>query len=98
MGRNADYILREFDHTLRVFVHADKYFRIRHMQELMPDATRDQIEKDMLAVDRARQDFCTRYTGHLYADSRNYDLTLNTGKLGFDKAYELLLAAAKDIK
>ena len=52
----------------------------------------------MLAVDRARQDFCTRYTGHLYADSRNYDLTLNTGKLGFDKAYELLLAAAKDIK
>ena len=98
VGRNADYILREFDHTLRVFVHADKYFRIRHMQELMPDATRDQIEKDMAAVDRARQDYCTRYTGHLYADSRNYDLTLNTGKLGFEKAYELLLAAAKDIK
>ena len=27
VGRNADYILREFDHCLRVFVHADRNWR-----------------------------------------------------------------------
>ena len=98
VGRNADYILREFDHCLRVFVHADKYFCIKHMQELMPGTPREQIEKDKISADRARQDYCTRYTGRVYGDSRNYDLTLCTSTLGFDKAYELLLSAAKDIK
>lgn len=37
VGRNTDYILREFDHCLRVFVHADRNWRLLHMRKLMPD-------------------------------------------------------------
>ena len=37
VGRNADYILREFDHCLRVFVHADRNWRLLHMRKLLPD-------------------------------------------------------------
>ena len=36
-------------------------------------------------------------TGQIYGDSRNYDLTLCTSKLGLDKAEEILLCAAKEL-
>ena len=97
VGRNADYILREFDHCLRVFVHADRNWRLLHMRKLMPDTPFDQLEVDMDKADRARKNYCVKHTGRVYGDSRNYDLTLCTSKLGIDKALEILLCAAKDI-
>ena len=37
IGRNANSILKEFDHSLHVFVHAPTYYRLQHMKTLMPD-------------------------------------------------------------
>ena len=96
-GRNADYILREFDHCLRVFVHADRNWRLLHMRKLMPDTPFEQLEADMDSADRARRSYCKQHTGQIYGDSRNYDLTLCTSKLGLDKAEEILLCAAKNL-
>ena len=39
VGRNADYILREFDHCLHVFVHADRNWRLARMAKLMPGSS-----------------------------------------------------------
>lgn len=97
VGRNADYILREFDHCLRVFVHADRNWRLLHMRKLMPDTPFDQLETDMDSADRARRSYCKQHTGQIYGDSRNYDLTLCTSKLGLDKAEEILLCAVKNL-
>ena len=97
MGRNADYILREFDHCLRVFVHADRNWRLLHMRKLMPDTPFEQLEADMDSADRARRSYCKQHTGQIYGDSRNYDLTLCTSKLGLDKAEEILLCAVKNL-
>jgi|GEM_PF-352315 len=97
VGRNADYILREFDHCLRVFVHADRNWRLLHMRKLMPDTPFEQLEADMDSADRARRSYCKQHTGQIYGDSRNYDLTLCTSKLGLDKAEEILLCAAKNL-
>lgn len=95
VGRNADYILREFDHCLRVFVHADRNWRLMHMRELMPDTPLEQIEADMRSADRARRNYCAKRTGQTYGDSRNYDLTLCTSRLGLDKALQILLCAVE---
>jgi len=73
VGRNADYILREFDHCLRVFVHADRNWRLLHMRKLMPDTPFEQLEADMDSADRARRSYCKQHTGQIYGDSRNYD-------------------------
>ena len=37
VGRNADYILKEYDHCLRVFVHADRGWRLLRVRKEMPD-------------------------------------------------------------
>ena len=43
------------------------------------------------------RNYCKQHTGQVYGDSRNYDLTLCTSKLGLDKALEVLLCAAKEM-
>ena len=97
VGRNADFILREFDHCLRVFGHADFEWRVERMSHMMPDTPPEKLRADIKSVDRARNAYCTRYTGRHYADATNYDLTLCTSRLGIDAALEQILQAAAHI-
>ena len=43
VGRNADYILREFDHCLRVFAHAGFQWRVNRMAGKMPGVPLEQV-------------------------------------------------------
>ena len=95
VGRNADYILKEYDHCLRVFVHADRSWRLLRVRKEMPDTPLSVLESDMDTADRARRTYCEKMTGRAYGDSRNYDLTLCTSSLGMEKAYQLLKDAAE---
>ena len=97
VGRNADYILREFDHCLRVFVHADFEWRYERMRDMMEDTEPEKLRANIKAVDKARNAYCTHYTGRHYADATNYDLTLCTSRLGIDFALQEILQAAERI-
>ena len=94
VGRNADYILREFDHCLRVFIHADFEWRVERMSGLTHDVSPEKLRANIRAADKARKAYCTRYTGHHYADATSFDLTLCTSRLGIDAALALILQAA----
>lgn len=96
VGRNADYILREFDHLLRVFVYANKDWRVKHLSTLM-EGSYAEIESKMNQADKARKNYCSKLTGKVYGDAHNYDLSINTGKLGFDKAVELILSTVDSV-
>ncbi|MBS6398078.1 MAG: cytidylate kinase-like family protein [Clostridiales bacterium] len=97
VGRNSDYILREFDHCLNVFVHAGYAWRVQRMSKLMPNVPLEQVMADAKDADKARKRYCEYYTGKVYGDSRNFDLTINTEKLGIDRAVRLVLEAAEGI-
>lgn len=97
VGRNGDYILREFDHCLNVFVHAGYQWRVRRMAGMMPETSLEQVAADVKQADKARKRYCEYYTGKVYGDSRNFDLTLNTEKLGIERSVQLVLAAAENI-
>ena len=71
VGRNADYILKEYDHCLRVFVHADRSWRLLRVRREMPDTPLSELESDMNTADRARRAYCEKMTGRAYGDCRN---------------------------
>lgn len=96
VGRNSDYILSEFDHCLHVFIHGSFDWRVKRMakRENLPV---DQVMTEAKRVDKARKRYCEYYTGKVYGDSRNYDLTINVEKLGIERAVRMILDAAEEI-
>ena len=57
--------------------------------------TEKEMKKYIEKTDKFRGDFYRYHTGHEWADARNYDLCLNSGKLGFQKCVEEIKAYIK---
>ena len=97
VGRNAEYILKEFDHVLKVFVCANTEWKITHMQEQMPESSRDEIEAQMNSIDKARKNYTKKFSNQVYGQANNYDLCINTSTVGIEKAIEYIVEAYENI-
>jgi putative cytidylate kinase len=93
IGRNANSILKEFDNTLHIFLYADYEWRFNRMKERMSDSSDSEITELIKKIDKAREKYCKYNTKTVYGDAKNYDLCLNTSKLGIDKCVELIESA-----
>ncbi len=90
IGRCADYVLRGRPDVVRVFVHADAEFCLREAMKVdsMPE---NEVRKKILETDDYRARYYKHHTGNDWCDARNYDLSLNSGVLGFDGVVEAIL-------
>lgn len=95
VGRNANTILKEFDNTLHVFVHASPYWRIQHMKEKMSDTSEAKISEELRSIDKARRKYCSYYTNTEFGEASYYDLSLNTGTLGIDRCIDIICELAQ---
>jgi Cytidylate kinase len=91
IGRAADYILRDNTDIISVFVHASKEFCLKSALERHTMSSKE-MEKFIEKTDKYRADYYQYYTGQKWNDARNYDLCLNSEKLGFDKCVDAILA------
>ena len=89
VGRCADYVLRDYPNVMSVFIHADKEFCLQRAME-RHSMTEQEMERYIEKTDKYRGEFYRNYTGHQWEDARNYDLCLNSGKLGFEKCVEAI--------
>ena len=95
VGRNANSILSEYDNSLHVFIHADKYWRAARLKEKMPEKSEKEILDDIKIVDKRRQKYCSHYTNTEFGSSKYYDLCLSTSSLGIDKCVQIILEIAR---
>ena len=89
VGRCADYVLKDYPNVVSVFVHADRKFCLDRSME-RHSMTEKEMQKYIEKTDQYRGDFYRYHTGHEWVDARNYDLCLNSGKLGFDKCVDAI--------
>ena len=94
VGRCADFVLKDYDNVMSVFVHADQDFLMQEAGKVQPLKGKD-LERYIAQIDKARADYYEYHTGHQWTDALNYDLCLDSGKLGFDKCVEAIKAYAK---
>lgn len=94
IGRCADYVLKDYPRVLSVFIHADKQFCLDRAMERHSMTVRE-MEKYIEKTDKERADFYKYYTGREWTDARNYDLCLDSGKLGFEKCVEEIISYMK---
>ena len=94
VGRCADYILRNHANAISVYLYASKEECLRHEMEYM-GYTQGQAMKEIKRMDRYRRDYYVYHTGRKWKNPENYDLCLNTEKLGYEGTKEFIMDYVK---
>ena len=103
LGRGAGFILAGRPDVLRVHLHASIADRVRYLtsrvEDLPPDARPDEASlRDLCrSVDAARATYLRRRFDVDWMDARNYDLALDTGRLGLARSIEIIESAARHV-
>lgn len=90
IGRCADYILREHPNTINLFFTADREDRLARIIE-RNGCTQEEAEAAIERIDAERARYYNYYTGGNWGHAAQYDLTLNTTRLGDEATLELVI-------
>lgn len=90
VGRCADYILKDREDVLNVFIHADDKFRAERIVNLYGEKP-DKPEKRLKDKDKRRAAYYKEYTETEWGVASNYHIALDSGKLGIENCVDLLV-------
>ena len=94
VGRCADYVLRDEENVLNVFIKASQEERIRRVVKYYgvdPLKAEEMLKK----ADKQRASYYNYYATNTWGDVNNYDLCLDTGTLGIEGAVEMIARAVE---
>ena len=97
IGRNADYILKDRDDVLNVFIHGDmpeKIQRIIHLYNL----EEQEAVKMMADTDKRRMINYNFYTEQKWGKASNYTLCLNSSQLGYNRCEAIIMECSCGIR
>ena len=94
VGRNADYILKDRDDCLDVYIHAPDEARAERIVRLYGQSEKSP-EARLQEKDKRRRINYQHYTGRTWGQAQNYDLCLDSAALGIERCVELILACYK---
>lgn len=89
VGRCADYVLRDFENTVNIFITASMDYRVEQImnkQHMDADAARRFIEQG----EGKRADYYNYYTGKKWGSAESYDLCIDSSKLGLMETEKLI--------
>ena len=81
--------MKDNPNAISVFVHAPKEYCLEKAGERVSQKGKE-LEKFVAKTDKYRGDYYHYYTGREWEDARNYDLCIDSSKLGFEKAEEVI--------
>lgn len=90
VGRAADYVLREYDNVVKVFIHAPKAYRISKVIEMYGDS-RQEAESNIKRSDDARASYYKNISGQSWGNPHNYDLCIDSS-VGIEQCAEVICA------
>ena len=90
IGRNADYILKDRDDVLNVFIHGDTPEKIQRITRLY-NVEEQKVVKMMVDIDKRRMANYNFYTNQKWGKASNYTLCLNSSKLGYDRCEKIIM-------
>ena len=89
LGRCADYVLRDFENVVNVFITASMDFRVElvsKVKELDAEHARKLIEH----VESRRAQYYNYYTGKKWGAAESYDLCIDASILGLEETEKLI--------
>ena len=94
IGRSADYILRERNDCINVFVHGDLSDRVKRVIE-EHGINASEAEHHVRERDKKRAKYYRHITDQVWGMAENYDLCLNSSKLGIELCVGMIIKAVR---
>lgn len=89
VGRCADYILRDMENCVNIFITADMPDRIKRVCE-RHGITEKEAEKRCLEGDEKRASYYNYYSAKIWGSAESYDLCINSSILGIGETTDLI--------
>ena len=89
VGRCSESVLKEYDCMISIFVLGDREVKRKRIMELY-DLNESMADRFMMEKDMKRKRYHNSYCEGKWGDSRNYDLSINSSKLGIDESVRII--------
>ena len=94
IGRNADFILKDRDDVLNVFIHGNMPEKMQRISCLYNVSGQEAV-KMMADTDKRRLANYNFYTEQKWGKASNYTLCLNSSQLGYDRCEMIIMECVK---
>ena len=88
VGRAADYVLRDYEDVVRIFIYAPEDYRIKRVMEIYGDSAED-ATKNVRRSDEARASYYKNISEQIWGDRQNYELMLDSS-IGVDASVDTI--------
>ena len=89
LGRCGDYVLKDYDNVVSIFINADTEYRKEHAIKCHNVDPR-RAEQVVNKADKNRANYYSFYSGQKWGQAQNYDLCINSGRMTRDDAVSLI--------
>ena len=90
IGRNADYILKDREDVMNVFIHGNMPEKTQRIMRLH-NVEAQEAAKMMADTDKRRMTNYNFYTEQKWGKASNYTLSLNSSQLGYDRCEKIIV-------
>ena len=97
LGRCSDYVLRNEENLVSVFVRAGIDFRTERIMKSCDMKEKPALDY-ILKTDKRRSSFYNFYTNRIWGSVDNYDISVNTERVDIDGAAQVIVDYVKQIK
>ena len=94
IGRNADFILKDRNDVLNVFIYGDMPEKIQRIMGLYNVEEKEAV-KMIADIDKRRMTNYNFYTDQKWGKASNYTLCLNSSQIGYDRCEAIIMECAK---
>lgn len=96
VGRAADYVLREYDNVVRIFIYANHNYKIKRIMELYNDSY-EEAKKYIKRSDEKRAAYYNNISNLTWGDKDNYDLLIDSS-IGINETVDLIYTYINNLK
>ena len=94
IGRNADFILKDRDDVLNVFIYGDLPEKVERICRLYHVSEKEAVRM-MTDIDKRRMTNYNFYTEQKWGKASNYTVCLNSSRIGYERCEEIIVGCVK---
>lgn len=95
IGRCADFVLKEKENVLKIFIYSDMEGKIARAKEYYGLDT-EKAKKEIKRINKLRANHYKYYTDRVWDEHLNYDLSINSDCLGVERTAEIICSLVKE--